>query len=200
MTLFWKRAVGGDSSPIVADAGDHVACRILRISGCITSGDPWSGTPVWTVDSVADTSMDAAGPTTAVDECLVLIWAANVIDTNTQQTVTYVNANLTGLVPSGFGDNTQQGTGGGFNVGVGVKDTAGSVGNTTLTWGAATQKSVAVIALRPAPFTPDASTYLTRAIRHRPRQAPFRAVTRMEGFLRKPSVILIPRLWQPQEI
>ena len=153
ITVFWKRATGSDSAPTVADAGDHVACRILGFRGCKASGDPWDGTPTWTVDSVSDTSVAAAGPTTTVDECLVVVGAANVIDTNTSQTVNYSNGNLTGLGGTGAGDNTTQGSGGGFNVGTGVKATAGAVGNTTVTYGNATQKSVVVLALAPLPPT-----------------------------------------------
>lgn len=151
ITVFWKRATGSDAAPTVADAGDHVACRILGFRGCKTTGDPWNGTPTWSVDATADTEGSAAGPTTTVNECLVVIGAANVIDTNTSQTVTYANANLTGLGGSGAGDNTQQGTGGGFNVGIGVKDVAGAVGTTTVTFNNATQKSMVVLALEPVP-------------------------------------------------
>lgn len=176
ITLFWKRAVGGDAAPVVADAGDHVACRIFRISGCHNTDNPWDGTPTWTVDAVADTQIVANGPTTTLPECLVLIFAANVIDTNTAQNLTYTNANLTGLAGSGFGDNTNQGTGGGFNCGVGVKDTAGAVGGTTIDFNNATQKSVCVIALKPLLLLIEPN--LTRTRRHRPRQAPFRAATR----------------------
>jgi hypothetical protein len=77
-----------------------------------------------------------------------------VIDTNTSQTVSYANANLSSLGGTGAGDNTQQGTGGGFNVGTGIKATAGAVGNTTVTWGANTQKSVMVMALTPVAVDP----------------------------------------------
>ncbi len=153
ITAFWKRAVGGDSAPVVADAGDHVATRILRFSGVKASGDPWNGTPTWTVDAVSDTTLDAAGPTTTVTNCMVVIAAANVIDTNTAQTLSFSNGNLSSLGPSGFGDNTQQGTGGGFNVGTGIKGSAGAVGNTTVTYGTATQKSILVMALEPEPIT-----------------------------------------------
>jgi hypothetical protein len=149
IAVFWKRATGSDSAPTVADAGDHVACRILGFRGCKTSGNPWNGTPTWTHDAVSDTTLDAAGPTTTAADCLVVIGAANIIDTNTSQTVNYTNGNLTGLAGTGAGDNTNQGTGGGFNVGTGVKATAGAVGNTTVTWGANTQKSVVVLALEP---------------------------------------------------
>jgi hypothetical protein len=147
ITVFWKRATGSDVAPTVADAGDHIAARILGFRGCKTSGNPWNGTPTWTVDSVSDTVLAANGPTTTVDNCLVVIGAANVIDTNTAQSLTYTNANLTGLGGSGFGDNTNQGSGGGLNVGLGTKVTAGAVGATTVTYGSATQKSIVVLAL-----------------------------------------------------
>jgi hypothetical protein len=149
IAVFWKRATGSDAAPTVADAGDHVACRIGRFSGCITTGNPWDGTPTWTHDAVSDTVLAANGPTTTVADCLVVIGAANVVDTNTAQTVSYSNANLTGLGGTGMGDNTNQGTGGGLNVGTGVKASAGAVGATTCTWGANTQKSVVVLALKP---------------------------------------------------
>ncbi len=149
IAVFWKRATGSDSAPVVADAGDHVAARIASFSGCITSGNPWNGTPTWTHDAVSDTTLDAAGPTTTVANSLVVIGAANIIDTNTAQTVSFTNGNLTDLGGTGVGDNTQQGTGGGFNVGTGVKAATGAVGNTTVTYGNATQKSVVVLALTP---------------------------------------------------
>jgi hypothetical protein len=151
ISVWWKRAVGGDAAPTVADAGDHVACRILGFRGCIVTGNPWNGTPTWTVDATSDTQLIADGPTTTVDNSLVVIGAANVIDTNTAQSLTYTNANLAGLGGSGFGDNTQQGTGGGFNVGLGEKVTAGAVGGTTVDYNNATNKSIVVLALTPAP-------------------------------------------------
>jgi hypothetical protein len=151
ITVFWKRAVGSDASPVVADAGDHVACRILGFRGCLDAGNPWNGTPTWTVDATSDTQLIANGPTTTVDNSLVVIGAANVIDTNTAQSLTYTNGNLSNLGGSGFGDNTISGSGGGFNVGLGEKVTAGAVGGTTVDYNNATQKSIVVFALTPAP-------------------------------------------------
>lgn len=147
ITVFWKRATGSDVAPTVADAGDHVACRILGFRGVKATGDPWNVAAVWSVDSVADTSGSATGVTTTVNDCLIVIGAANVIDTNTGQTVTYSNASLANLGGTGAGDNTNQGSGGGFNVGTGELATAGATGTTTLTYGANTQKSMVVIPL-----------------------------------------------------
>src|SRR5688572_23988929 len=147
ISVFWKRATGSDSAPTVADAGDHVACRILAFRGVKTSGDPWNVAPVWSIDATSDTSGSATGVTTTAPNCLIVIGAANVIDTNTSQTVTYTNANLANLGGTGAGDNTNQGSGGGFNVGTGEKATAGATGTTTITYSAATNKSMVVIPL-----------------------------------------------------
>src|SRR5947209_1894116 len=45
LSVWWKRAVGGDANPTVADSGDHQICQMLVFRGCIGSGNPWELTP-----------------------------------------------------------------------------------------------------------------------------------------------------------
>lgn len=151
MTIFWKRLVGGDAVPQVADAGDHVAARIGVWRGVDTGVNPTA--PVYTHDATADTQVVATGITTAWDDALVIIAVANVLDQTTGLTVTYTQASLANLGGTGMGDNTNQGTGGGLNVGTGEKAVAGATGNITVDFSAATQKTVAVFALKGAVVT-----------------------------------------------
>src|SRR3954466_13829799 len=40
-TIFWRRAVGGDTAPVVTHAaGDSVTAQIFGFRGCVTAGDP----------------------------------------------------------------------------------------------------------------------------------------------------------------
>src|ERR1041385_2946104 len=41
LAVFWKRAVGSDAAPVVADAGDHTTGQLHCFSGCRVSGNPW---------------------------------------------------------------------------------------------------------------------------------------------------------------
>lgn len=72
MSVWWRRWNGSDGNPVFADAGDHQIGRMISISGCITTGDPWDITGTGTTDSSADTSVSIAGGTTTVADCLIL--------------------------------------------------------------------------------------------------------------------------------
>lgn len=155
MTTFWKRAVGGDAAPVVADSGDHQATRIGCWRGVKKIGDPWNVTPAWAVDATSDTSGDAPSVTTTVAGCGIIVAVSNVIDSNTGLTITYNNAGGTTITGTGMGDNTNQGLGGGLNVGFGVQAAAGATGLTTCTYSTASQKSMVTIALEPEPVAPN---------------------------------------------
>jgi hypothetical protein len=154
LSVFWKRAVGGDASPVVADSGDHQAARIGLWRGAKTSGNPWNVAPVWSTDAVSDTAHAATGVTTTINGCGIIVGASNTVDSNTGQTVSYSSTISGGICGTGMGDNSNAGGGGGFNVGFGVQNTLGATGTVTVTYGANTTKSIVVIALEPAPPVP----------------------------------------------
>ena len=162
LTAFWKRAVGGDSSPVVADSGDHQAARIGLWRGARKTGDPWGTvTPVYSVDATSDTTGNPTGVTTAAANCGIIVGASNTVDSNTGLTLTYSNATVTGFTGTGMGDNTNAGGGGGFNVGFGTKASAGAMGTTTVTYSTASIKSMVVIALEPHVDLPPSAPTIT---------------------------------------
>src|SRR5437762_11189945 len=44
LAVYWKRLVGGDAAPVVANPGDDVTGQIHVFRGCRTTGNPWDVT------------------------------------------------------------------------------------------------------------------------------------------------------------
>ncbi|MDP3003946.1 MAG: hypothetical protein Q8N43_00325, partial [Candidatus Azambacteria bacterium] len=73
LALYWKRTVGGDSAPVVADSVNNTEGQIHCFTGVITSGDPWD-TGAGGNDSAAnDTSGTIPGAITSVADALVVL-------------------------------------------------------------------------------------------------------------------------------
>jgi hypothetical protein len=155
LSVFWKRAVGGDASPVVADSGDHQAARIGAWRGVKTATPPWNGgTPTYNVDATSDTTGSPITPTTTVAGCGVVVACSNTVDSNTGLTATYSSTTIPDLAATGMADNTNAGQGGGFNIGFGTQTNAGAIGTITVTLSSASQKSMLVIPLEPAAAIP----------------------------------------------
>ena len=73
LTVFWKRAVGGDAAPSFATTPqpqDHIVGRIVGVRGCVTTGSPINGTPATGLDNVATaTAFSIPGGTTTSANC-----------------------------------------------------------------------------------------------------------------------------------
>ncbi|HYJ21484.1 MAG TPA: hypothetical protein VEW07_05605, partial [Solirubrobacterales bacterium] len=148
LTVLWKRAGASETAPTVEDPGDHVIARILAVSGCIKSGNPWNTTATAT-ELEADASVSVPTATTTIDGCLVLAAVATGTDvTSSAHASAWANANLTNVTER-MDSWTAEGSGGGFGVASGVKQAAGAIGATTATVGTANFKALMTIALKP---------------------------------------------------
>ena len=184
MSIWWRRWNGSDGSPVFADAGDHQMGRMISVSGCIATGDPWDITGTGTTDSSADTSASIAGGTTTVAECLVLGFICQEgPDTNsTTEFGSPTNGDLTSLTERV--DNSRLAGGGGAVYMVsGEKSTAGAFGATTLTTATSSLRVCGILALKP-PLT---GTTVTPSVIARSFTVP--AVTVKGSAVTTPSVI-----------
>jgi hypothetical protein len=138
LTVYWKRAVGGDTSPsllVTTGPQDHIVARIIGVRGCITSGSPINGTPVSSLANTAATAVSITGGTTTAVNCLVFAIVSTGLDPAASSTVQisgWTNASLGSLTEQA--DNwTANGNGGGFGVATGTLAVAGAYSATTAT-------------------------------------------------------------------
>lgn len=152
VSVWWCRATSGAmTSPVLADAGNHVVAAIVVIRGCIASGNPWNATGGG-VKSAASTSASATGLTTTLDECLIVNCISRENDSAAAAFSGEANTSLVGLserVDAGAID----GNGGGICVYTGTKILAGAVAVTTATV-TSSQNAYLTIALKPPAVTP----------------------------------------------
>lgn len=146
LSVFWRRAVLGDTDPTISDPGNHIQSQIFGFRGCITTGNPWDVTSGGT-DAVGDTALVVPGDTTTVADCLVVICASIGADSNIDQFSLWANADLANVTERGDAF-TNLGGGGGFGVATGEKAAAGAYGNTTATMATAEAKAFITIALK----------------------------------------------------
>jgi MSHA biogenesis protein MshQ len=153
LALFWKRTVGGDTPPVVADSGDHTTGQIHCFSGVITSGNPWN-TGAGSNDGAAnDTTGTIPGSTTTESDTLVvLIISTSFNGTSTAQCSAWTNADLTSLTEQTDNTNTS-GLGGGHCLATGIKASAGTYTTTTVTLANTSYKGAISLALKAAPPT-----------------------------------------------
>jgi hypothetical protein len=148
--VFWKRAVGGDSMPVVTDSGDHTTCAVHRFAGVKTTGDPWNVAAGGNDSNANDTSAVVPGATTTAVDCLVVL----VQGTSNNATVTtncgaVTNADLATITEQ-FDSSNTSGLGGGHCIITGEKASASSYAASTLTMSATTYKAAFSIALEGA--------------------------------------------------
>lgn len=150
LTVLWLRAVGSDAAPTIADTGDHQTGRMIGVRGCITTGNPWDGTPGATTDATRDTAAVGVGLTTTVDECFVVAcFGTDVPDsTGTAAFASPVNASLANLAER-VDNSSANGDGGAIAIFTGEKATAGVVSATSCTISAAATKCYLTLALKP---------------------------------------------------
>jgi len=150
ISVFWRRAVAGDTNPTVTDTGNHTSGQIFGFRGCITSGNPWDVLSTGT-STTSSTTSTVPGATTTVADCLVFIVYGSGIDVLSETEFSgQTNGDLANLTERA--DNmSSNGNGGGFGVTTGEKASIGAYGNTTVTHVNATTKAYGTIALKPAP-------------------------------------------------
>lgn len=149
LAVFWKRTVGGDSAPVVADSGNNTEGVIHCFSGVIPSGNPWD-TGAGGNDSAAnDTTGTIPGSTTTVDNTLVVLITSTSNNGNSTTNFSgWTNANLANIIERQDNSNTA-GLGGGSGMAIGEKATAGAYTTTTVTLAATSYKGAISLALKP---------------------------------------------------
>ena len=162
LTVFWKRAAGGESSPTISSPGNHVVGRIAAYSGCAIHEDPWDVVSGGVMAS-AGTSVSITGLTTSIENSLVLNIVCTPTDTSTANQVDgWTNGNLSGITER-FDNFTTFGNGGGIGMAEGLKASPGSVANTTVTLTNSAVAAFMMVALKgvPAPESDTMSTAST---------------------------------------
>jgi aspartate 1-decarboxylase len=153
LALFWKRTVGGDAAPTVADSGNHTTGQIHCFSGVTPSGNPWDTGAGGNDGGANDTSATIPGSTTTVANTLVvLITSTSFNGTSTAQCSGWTNASLTSLTERTDNTNTA-GLGGGHCMATGEKASAGAYATTTVTLANTSYKGAISLALIPAEVT-----------------------------------------------
>lgn len=150
LAVYWKRITNAaDTSPVTTDSGNHTTCNAYAFSGVITTGNPWDVTAGGDDGAANDTSAAIPGATTTVDNTLVVaITGTSFNGTSSVQCGTPTNADLTSLTERFDGTNTIN-LGGGHCLITGVKASAGTYADTTLTLANTSFKGAISIALQP---------------------------------------------------
>ncbi len=168
--VFWKRYTAADANPSFTGFSNHYLARTFAIRGCPTSGDPFDVTAGSTDGGAPSTTLTIAGDTTTVADCLVLLIAADGVDSNATRVSGEANADLTSLTER-LDSGTTTGNGGGLVAYTGVKATAGAFGSTTATYTSSRPYAAITIAFKPAivetlavPFIAAATTLYALAL------------------------------------
>ena len=153
LALFWKRTVGGDSAPTVADSINNTEGVIHCFSGVITTGDPWDTGAGGNDGAANDTTGTIPGATTSVaDALVVLITSTSFNGNSTVQCSGWTNADLANILERQDNTNTA-GLGGGSCMATGEKASTGAYTTTTVTLANTSYKGAISLALKPAPST-----------------------------------------------
>lgn len=150
---FWKFAEAADTDGTslvsVADSGNHQITNMFHFRN-VDQTTPLDVTPVSDTEASATTTVTFPAITTVTDQCMVLLFVANVIDGSfSQQLSSASHAGLSSFSQEGWAQ-LDTGNGGGFSLAIGFKDTAGSTGTGSGTLANASEQARLVIALRPA--------------------------------------------------
>lgn len=150
IAVYYKRAVGSDSAPVVADSGDHTTCQVHAFRGVRASGNPWDVTAGGNDGGVNDTTANIPGATTTVANTLVVLIQGTSNNANaTTNCGAVTNADLASITERADNASTQ-GLGGGHCLITGTKATIGSYATSTLTMTPTTFKGAISLALAPA--------------------------------------------------
>ncbi|MBI5742653.1 MAG: fibronectin type III domain-containing protein [Candidatus Niyogibacteria bacterium] len=149
LAVYWKRTVGGDSAPVVANSGDNNEGQIHCFSGVATSGNPWDTGAGGNDGGANDTTGTIPGAVTTVPDTLVaLITSTSFNGTSVAECSGWTNADLTSLTERTDNSNTRN-LGGGHCLATGVKSVAGSYTTTAVTMANTTYKGAISLALKP---------------------------------------------------
>jgi hypothetical protein len=150
ISLWWKRAVGGDADPVVDwPEFDHVRGLIFTIKGALASGDPFDGSQ--SADTGSTTATSIPGGTSTVNKDLIVGVNCDALGTTNDNQITGIaNTDLRDFTVRHQSHNDLTVTGpSGILVVSGVKDTAGAYGATTGTLSSAFRQCAASFAIKP---------------------------------------------------
>jgi glucose/arabinose dehydrogenase/PKD repeat protein/chitodextrinase len=148
LALFWRRAVGGDAAPTVADSGDHTTGQIHCFRNVVSSGIPWDTGAGGNDSGANDTSGTIPGGTTSSSNTLLILFTSTSFNgTSTAQCSAWTNAGLANLTERADNTNTA-GLGGGHCMATGEKASAGAYGATALTLANTSFKGAISLALK----------------------------------------------------
>jgi hypothetical protein len=137
--VFWMRDPGTTIGTVtVADTGNHTVASIACFRGCVTTGNPWSGTPGTSAfAAIANSAWGTLPDVTTVDaNTLPICVVGNSLDSNSTPftagdfTATNVASPTGGTVLAFASGQTNSGTGGGVSF-IAVSGTA-NLSNTVL--------------------------------------------------------------------
>ncbi len=150
LAVYWKRTVGGDAAPVVADSGNNTEGQIHCFSGVTPSGNPWDVGAGGNDGAANTTAGKIPGTTTTVKgDLVVLINSTSFNGTSYAQFSAWTNTNLTNLTERADNSNTA-GLGGGHGMATGVMASVGAYGTTTVTLANTSYQGAMSIALKPA--------------------------------------------------
>lgn len=153
IAVYWKRAAGGDASPITTDSGNHQTCQIHAFVGVRTTGNPWNITAGGNDTAANDTTANIPGATTTADDALVvLVQGTSFNGTSTAECGAATNADLASILERTDNTNTS-GLGGGHCLITGQKALQGAYTTTTLTLANTSFKGAMSVALEGAVST-----------------------------------------------
>lgn len=146
---FWRRAVGGDTAPTIADPGDHLLVQMFAIRGATTSGNPFRVETGGNVASSATVDFLAASAT-AGDLCFLVNGHPAQVSFTPTSTTNLETPVVTASPISGnaAGGGTSQGNDGSFAVVIGIAaatDTVDAAG----TWSSAGVQTQLTLVLIP---------------------------------------------------
>lgn len=146
LTVFGKRAAGGEGNVTVDGVGNHIIGSLFIYSGAKTTGTAWT---VGSGNGANTGNGTMLSVTTPADNCLVIMICASTRDANSgAQFSSWTNANLTSITER-EDETTNQGSGGGFGLADGFLASQGASGNSTVTIGTSEQWRSVHIALEP---------------------------------------------------
>ncbi|MEP0826189.1 MAG: hypothetical protein HRF40_11950, partial [Nitrososphaera sp.] len=157
LTVFWSRYDGSQGNPTIIDPGNHAVGVVLAFRDVISTGNPWDVTSGG-VDTESDTSGSIPGATTTVPNTLVVMAIATHVGGNSQNFFSddWTNSDLVD-VNEVFDIARNAGNGGSLGVAIGVKPTAGTYGDTSVTPNSSATKAMMTIALKPLNEAPTLS-------------------------------------------
>lgn len=155
LAVFWKRTVGADAAPTVADSGDHTTGQIHCFRNVVATGNPWDTGAGGNDNGANDTSGTIPGASTSFSNTLVVLLTSSSFNgTSAAQCAGWSNANLANITERADNTNTA-GLGGGSCLATGERATAGDYGTTTVTLANTTYKGAISIALKSPASTSD---------------------------------------------